>query len=448
MAATPSLPKKLRILPLIAVIFLTVSGGSYGLEPLLDYVGRTGALLLLVITPVLWDVPAILTVMELNSMMPVTGGYYQWVKRALGLRWACYEGWWTWLYTFVDLAIYPQLFLIYAALFFPHIAVYKVPVCLCFIWGCAALNILGIAPVGKASMIFTVLVLIPFVLLFALSFSHAPSNLAVAAIDYKSVSTSLVGMGLLTVMWNFIGWDNVTTYAGEVDKPERTYIKAVVIAFAIVIALYFTTMLAAERSGISPTTLKDSGFSAVGAIVGGKWLATLLAAGGMVSSLGLFSAVLLSVSRVPQVMSEDKLLPQWLHKLHPRLHTPYISIIVCAIVVSGLVMWTFGELLIIDITIYFAGLLLEFISLVRLRIKDPGAHRPFKIPLNVTGLCVLVTLPVLVYFTALTDIVIKSAGSIKAVLFALGALLSGEIVWRIVLWRSPEIANKGKNNQH
>ncbi|RYE17010.1 MAG: APC family permease, partial [Sphingobacteriaceae bacterium] len=94
--------KKLRILPLIALIFLTVSGGPYGLEPLLGYAGKNGALLLLIITPILWDIPTIFTVLELNSMMPVTGGYYQWVKKALGLRWALYEGWWTWLYTFVD----------------------------------------------------------------------------------------------------------------------------------------------------------------------------------------------------------------------------------------------------------------------------------------------------------------------------------------------------------
>src|SRR5260221_7317539 len=107
--------KKLRPLQLAAVIFLTVSGGPYGLEPLLSYAGQGGALLLLMITPLLWDIPAILTVLELNSMMPVTGGYYQWVKRALGLRWAFYEGWWTWLYTFADLAIYPVMFVTYTA---------------------------------------------------------------------------------------------------------------------------------------------------------------------------------------------------------------------------------------------------------------------------------------------------------------------------------------------
>jgi amino acid transporter len=125
--------KKIRPIQLVAVIFFTVSGGPYGLEPLLTYAGQHGAILLLLLTPLLWDVPAIYTVLELNSMMPVTGGYYKWVKYALGNRWGFYEGWWTWLYTFVDLAIYPVLFVIYADFFFPGADAYKLPLCLVFI---------------------------------------------------------------------------------------------------------------------------------------------------------------------------------------------------------------------------------------------------------------------------------------------------------------------------
>ena len=112
------LARKLKPVQLAAIIFLTVSGGPYGLEPLLEQTGSNASLLLLMVTPLLWDVPTIFTILELNSMMPVTGGYYQWVKRALGLRWACYEGWWTWLYTFADLAIYPVMFVQYLSSFF------------------------------------------------------------------------------------------------------------------------------------------------------------------------------------------------------------------------------------------------------------------------------------------------------------------------------------------
>src|ERR1700742_4504974 len=165
-------PGKLRAAHLAAVIFLTVSGGPYGLESLFGAVGNQGALLLLLIVPLLWDVPTILTVLELNSLMPVTGGYYQWVKRALGLRWAFFEGWWTWLYTFVDLAIYPVLFVGYTAYFFPDVAAYKIPICLALIWGSAALNIIGIVPVGKTSIVLGICVLTPLLISFAWAITH------------------------------------------------------------------------------------------------------------------------------------------------------------------------------------------------------------------------------------------------------------------------------------
>src|ERR1700759_5525873 len=147
MASTQYL-RKIRPVQLVAVIFFTVSGGPYGLEPLINYAGQHAALLILLVTPLLWDVPAIFTVLELNSMMPVTGGYYQWVKYALGTRWGFYEGWWTWLYTFVDLAIYPVLFVTYFGYFFPDINFYeRYIICLLFIWISSGLNILGIMPV-------------------------------------------------------------------------------------------------------------------------------------------------------------------------------------------------------------------------------------------------------------------------------------------------------------
>src|SRR5579883_2645870 len=107
MEKTSIAPKRLlKTVSLAAVIFLTVSGGPYGLESLLEMVGSHGALLLLLLVPLLWDIPTILAILELNSMMPVEGGYYKWVERALGRRWAFFEGWWTWLYSFTDLAIY------------------------------------------------------------------------------------------------------------------------------------------------------------------------------------------------------------------------------------------------------------------------------------------------------------------------------------------------------
>ena len=429
--------KRLHVLQLAAVIFFTVSGGPYGLEPLLGYAGPQGALLLLIITPLLWDIPAILTVLELNSMMPVNGGYYQWVKRALGLRFGFYEGWWTWLYTFVDLAIYPVLFVEYAAFFYPQIEAFKIPVCLVIIWAGAGLNILGVSPVGKMATMLSLLVLAPFGAMFVMAIVNHTGTFSLPSPSLKGIPFSSLGMALYTVMWNFFGWDNTTTYAEEVDNPVKTYLKSAGIAFAIVLGIYLVAMITALSYGINAAVLQEKGFPALGELVGGKWLGAALSIGGMASALGLYVAVLLSVSRVPQVMAEDGLLPKKIHALHPRFKSPYISILICAAVVSFMILWSFEELIVIDVTLYGAGLFLEFITLIVLRIKAPLEPRPFRIPLGKVGLCVMILFPFGVFAVALSGAFTAEGKSLWPALFAIGALLSAEVMWRIAKPKAP-----------
>jgi amino acid transporter len=154
----------------------------------------------------------------------------------------------------------------------------------------------------------------------------------------------------------------------------------------------------------------------------------------MASALGIFSAVMLSISRVPRAMAEDRLLPMWFGKTHKRFNTPYISIIISAVVVSFMVLWTFTDLLVIDVILYGAGLVLEFISLIVLRIKEPNAVRPFKIPMNIVGLSLMTILPVGVYTIALIAVFSQSSKMLLPAVFAVCALLTAEIFWWLVKW--------------
>lgn len=429
--------KKIKPVQLIAVIFFTVSGGPYGLEPLLTYAGQHAAIFLLLLTPIFWDIPAIFTVLELNSMMPVTGGYYKWVKYALGIRWGFYEGWWTWLYTFVDLAIYPVLFVTYAGFFFPGADAYKIPIGLVFIWLSAGLNILGIVPVGKVSLFLGAVVLTPFIILFMLAFYHHTGSIALPSPTLHGLTLPSLGMALYTIMWNCLGWDNTTTYAEEVESPVRSYLSSTFIAFGLVMVLYFLVIWVSEFSAITAASLNVSGFPAVAEIIGGHWLGYLIAFGGMASCLGIYASVLLSVSRVPMVMAEDNLMPEKLNKKHRKFDTPYISIIVCSVVVSAMINWDLESLFIIDVTVYGAGLALEYVSLIKLRIKEPDTYRPFKIPLGIPGLFIALALPVMVYFTALTGAMLSKENGLLAALFAIVILLSAEGLWQIVKRRKP-----------
>src|ERR1051326_5010653 len=83
----------LRLLPLIAATYFMVSGGPYGLEDIVHDAGYRAALLILAITPIFWSLPVAMLVGELSAALPEEGGYYAWVRRALGPFWGFQEAW-------------------------------------------------------------------------------------------------------------------------------------------------------------------------------------------------------------------------------------------------------------------------------------------------------------------------------------------------------------------
>jgi amino acid transporter len=420
----------LRPAALTAVIFFSVSGGPYGLEPVINLVGGQNALLLVLITPLVWAVPVILMVLELNGMMPRNGGYYQWVKAGLGPMWGFFEGWWTWLYMFVDLAIYPVLFVEYASYFIPELSGFRYGIYLAIIWTCAGLNLLGILPVGRSSVAFGSAVIIPFVVLFIAAFRHGISVHAAGLMPGTgSPAIPAVGMGLLTVMWNYLGWDNSSTFAEEVDRPVRSYLVSIAWAFGLILATYALSILAAMQTELDPATLEREGFPSLGLQIGGKSLAGLLAAGGMASALGLFVSNLLSVSRLPKAISDDGFLPSILRRVDSQRGTPNVSIIACAIVVSVMVLWHFEDLLIMDVVLYSSALFLEFFALISFRRRQPEAKRPFRIPLPPAGLVAMTCLPALCFLAGITAAAIESMHA-YALVFALISLCTAPLAWQ------------------
>src|ERR1700710_2896606 len=105
--------KKMRLLPLIAATYFMVSGGPYGLEDIIGKAGYGKALLLLLFIPIFWSLPTSLMVGELASAMPQEGGFYQWVRRAMGPFWGFQEAWLSLAASIFDMAIYPTTFVLY-----------------------------------------------------------------------------------------------------------------------------------------------------------------------------------------------------------------------------------------------------------------------------------------------------------------------------------------------
>jgi hypothetical protein len=92
-----------------------------------------------------------------------------------------------------------------------------------------------------------------------------------------------------------------------------------------------------------------------------------------------------------------------------------------------------------DIVLYGAGMALEFIALFVMRVRQPLAHRPFKIPLNSFGLLLMILLPIGVYVIALSGALTSSESMAIPALVALGMLFSAELAWRVVVWRTPTL---------
>ena len=119
-------------------------------------------LLLLILTPIVWSLPVALAMSEMAAAMPDEGGYVTWVTRAFGRFWGFQVGWWSWINSFVDVAVYPALFVAYARYWRPEMAgLERWLWALAFIVVLTGLNLVGVRPVGRAAVILGVLALTP-----------------------------------------------------------------------------------------------------------------------------------------------------------------------------------------------------------------------------------------------------------------------------------------------
>src|SRR5438477_8442983 len=167
------LPPAIGTLSLVFILFFCTSGGPFTTETLVATVGPGLALAILIAVPLLWSLPEVLIVGELASMLPEEGGYYRWVDRAFGRFWAFQNGWLTWMYSLVDMALYPVLFNQYLRYFWPALdARAEWVVSLIVIWGATWINLRGAARVGRVSILAGTFVMVGFLVMSIVSLRH------------------------------------------------------------------------------------------------------------------------------------------------------------------------------------------------------------------------------------------------------------------------------------
>lgn len=411
---------KTGTLGLAALVFFTVSGGAYGTEPLVGSLGPKAALFLLLVVPIVFALPIALAMSALARRMPEEGGYYVWAKKTLGPFWGVQQGILTLTFSLVDLAIYPSLFSTYLAYFLPELRIpdegpmpWSVRL-LRFASGAlavllaGALNLRGTKRVSESALVGAVLVTAPFAALVALGALRG--DLAAGLAMPPMEGASLV-VGFSVALWNYSGWDHVSTYAHDVANAETTYRRSLLLALAFITGSYVIALVFGVAAAPDPSLWTDArGFPFIFAAQGGKALGGVVAAAAVLTAVFLLSAQLLYVPRLPAALAHDGVFPKGL--AHKNRHgVPVRALALAAGTTALLGGTTFGKLVVLDIVLYGLALSLELVCLFVLLRREgtPGpklalAGVGMALPLGCVGVVTYLSLrkiePLEVFFLA------------------------------------------------
>jgi len=418
----------MTVLPMIAATYFMVAGGPYGLEDIVQKTGYTATLLILVITPLLWSVPVAMMVSELATSIPEEGGFYIWVRRGMGPFWGYQETWLTLAGSVFEMALYPNLFVDYIGRLSPAIVAGHRGLILGFLMIalCTAWNILGADAVGEGSLVLNIALLLPFVALvgFALHGGHAAAKAGTIPLRHAD----LLG-GILIAMWNYMGWDNLSTIAGEVSEPQKTYSRAMLGAVILVIAGYLIPVAAVARTGVDPNRWTTGGWVDIGKILGGETLAIAIAAAGVIGALGTFGTLMMSFTRLPAVMAEDGYLPKIFTRQHARTGVPWVAILACAGFWALCYPLGFERSLFLDVLLTGLSILLEFCALAALRIREPHLARPYRVPGGLIGTIAIGLPPLALMVAAIVRNNRELAGATNQLVIGIAVVAAGALLY-------------------
>jgi amino acid transporter len=412
-----------------------VSGGPYGIEDILGGAGYLKALAILLILPLVWSFPTALMIGELASALPDEGGFYVWVRRALGPFWGYQEAWLSLTASIFDMAIYPTIFVLYLSKLFPawtagprgtmwELAL----IALCVLW-----NLRGAPAVGDGSIALFVTLLAPFVILVAAAAWHGwhlhANAVWISPPGGKTGAGEGLSTAILVALWNYMGWDNASTVAKEVDNPQRNYPRAMLMSAGVVALSYVIPLAAMGFAGLAIAQFTTGSWADAATSLAGPWLGIAIVLGGTITGLGMFNALMMSYARLPVALAEDGMLPSFM-TMRNRRGVPWVALVVCGTAWALALQFSFERLISIDLILYGASLILEFVALVVLRIREPNLERPFRAG-NLAMAIALGVMPTALIFYAAFSARDEHMAHMPALLFGLLVAVAGPVCYWI-----------------
>lgn len=311
----------------------------------------TSSISLWVLAAVFFFVPSALVINELSSRFPHEGGLYVWAKEAFGDFHGFVAGWTYWIYT---VFYFPGLLLASAAMSayiigeggftLEHNRQFLLWVSLGLLVVAVVLNIIGLN-IGKwlqnAGGISTYLPLLMLVAIAAALWSHHDAITHFTWASMKPVWNWDTVNFWSQIAFAFTGLELVSAMSAEVHNPQRTLPRAVMASGVLIAAMYIAGTLAVLSLVAAPDVSPTSGvFHAItvgSMILKLGFLGILAALLVTVGNAGGVGSTVAGIARVPFVVGIDRYLPEAFGKIHPKWKTPYVSILVQA-VVSGAIL--------------------------------------------------------------------------------------------------------------
>ena len=381
---------------MLALFYGYTAGGPFGFEEIFRSAGPGMAIAFLTFVPLFWSIPISFAAAELNSILPVEGGFYRWTRAAFGDFWGFQCGWWNWSGTFLLNSLYGVMLMDYLADYFPWIAGNTKWVGACIVLVLLAyLNVRGIQAAGWVSIALFVLVLIPVGWLCAVSLLHLKFNPLLPFAPPGKPFVSTFGQGLALAMWNYAGYEQLSSVTGEMTNPQKNF-KRLMIWITPLNVLTYIVPTGLALAALGNWQSWETGYIVTASrLIGGNVLGISMLIASLIGTLSLSNSTILCTTRIPATMAEDGYLPSWLGAVHPRFRTPARAILFSTVIYCVLARYKVEDLVDVYIWTRIATTLLTLFAAWRMRAKAPDAPRSFRIPAGAAGIAYILIFPVI-----------------------------------------------------